>query len=1502
MVDFSVDLREFENDAVTLDKSVELRSSIPADNADHSQDPDDLSFFNRDGSTNENFNQYLSSETAEREGVVSPEADGLVKEFGQGAKQGFVRAARGFSKTLGNERAVENLDYWLQNNNQLNKPITNGYFDPNNVGYVSGSAFADSSVSILTGAALGAIAATTGGAALLPALGIFSATFARSFGETREQILAENASMDGSEALGLAILETSITSAIEVGFGIEAIAAKSLAKGFAIQSLKRAGSKELLSRLGSSAWRFGKGLKGWTVSAAGEGTEEVAQRLTHEMIRNISSGEHYSDLDVYIDDFMNGTIGGAFLGTITGIQEIRNRSALNNLQRQLTQKAVESVHTVQSGEQSFFDKASFEKTEGAFAVFSESLVNSGRFNEETAVAITQVIRTASYNLALETGATPESFIESFNVVFADEDLSESDINTLRSLKNDQQKTFEFLDRKLNIKAKMQEKLDVNDTKELKDINDLKEIEASTLSIEDKQELKTAFDAALQRHIADIDQRIADASDDIQATVERTQARTGLEDLEEGDNQVTLSSAEQKPITRASIENKEEGEKQGQRLSEKGTSLAGIDRILTSIREASKRKDTAAAANKIRNAPQNQANINDPFISLLLNELESLDKNSDVGLKKSVAVAQRAEDAQKIIFESRNRLTTEQADSDLSLEEAEFERGKTTLSDSAEAELANLQRERASGVTELEIRLSDAQKTDLWASPIELSDGSLARFDIRTGKTTVISPKVILTGEREGDLRTTVISPEVILTGEREGDLRTSVELQQEQLAGEAVKQEQRTVTEADESTIITAADERRQAQIAKAQEHARNIKLEVAKQRKTEAEYKLDRVSVPTEQQILDEESKAQREKAGVNFDEIAPDFSATQRQKTIAKRMEIARKAKARIGNERKDADKDKREQQEAQAERALRDAIIRRETGDDTVVLFQEDGNLDVEVATQGIINNVNRYIAERRDSLDDTTLRSLENDAFAIRQMMGQANLSMIWDNVYDLRSRLARFGMLEAFQGLLDATRQPSLFAPGIKGQYLSVYNTAVFYSKADAGTIIHEWMHHITTQGLMSDASKRILKFHFNNGESMWSTEGLEKTANSVIEFLRDNVIDPSAPLEVTTAFDELKKIFAKNYANVNIISDAEGVEINEGARKFFDKVFSGIDLTDELSTVYGDALTDSMELGASGNAQALFQDETGNIPNRGQLNRQLHSAFKSHETLRQAAFKLYGKGTTLEEFSLKDLTTQQMYEMTQQLDFVVTETEQQKINITTFVLSTMGETSVKNLTDEQQILFESRVNDLERLANNEFDDEFNEQETLDELTTFMQAMPVVESTRAKAGKGPVVWQKFKANMRKISGSMNKYFMSPARIFYYLDGMDYNGPFSRTIGRTITAGNKKTQALNNADGTALVNLVKKNGGSFENMEKDVSLGSDERLFTTGEALSIHMMARNKAQKKALLESNLDVTQSVISSANKLVNDSSELQGTSEGNRSVLREEIQRCQSYIRDSQW
>jgi len=46
MVDFSVDLREFENDAVTLDKSVELRSSIPADNADHSQDPDDLSFFN----------------------------------------------------------------------------------------------------------------------------------------------------------------------------------------------------------------------------------------------------------------------------------------------------------------------------------------------------------------------------------------------------------------------------------------------------------------------------------------------------------------------------------------------------------------------------------------------------------------------------------------------------------------------------------------------------------------------------------------------------------------------------------------------------------------------------------------------------------------------------------------------------------------------------------------------------------------------------------------------------------------------------------------------------------------------------------------------------------------------------------------------------------------------------------------------------------------------------------------------------------------------------------------------------------------------------------------------------------------------------------------------------------------------------------------------------------------------------------------------------------------
>jgi len=459
-------------------------------------------FLDPSGNPTSEYSRFVTSDTGEQFGLVPPKDDGFFREFGQSFTAGLVRTRRGFAKTFGAENAVNSSEFWLANRPQLNMPSNVGIRDPGWWGHVSGSATADS-LPLLVGSALGGIAGPVAGSAAL-----FGGSFARTFGDIGDEIRADVGDKVSEEDIVAAqIFETFVSSLIETSLGVEALLGRQFARTATLGLLRRAGGMQLMRNIARrGTWRLAKGVSGFALSAVGEGTEEVLQRLTHDVVTDVLADKKFSTFDEFANDFLAGTAGGFFLTSATGVLSLANDSIMRKLKKPedlSLPEAEQKIHSFWRDGRLEFDEESRQLTDGRFAALAQIYRSAGKFTEQDIESLVTTQRTQAYIIAAEKGIRPEQMIDTLQIAFAPENLTEHDMQVLRGLKGNSEASLAYLNRRFKINQHIQTTLTGIDTSRLLERNDGREQTESRLSEEERTELneKVARAITVQEEIA-----------------------------------------------------------------------------------------------------------------------------------------------------------------------------------------------------------------------------------------------------------------------------------------------------------------------------------------------------------------------------------------------------------------------------------------------------------------------------------------------------------------------------------------------------------------------------------------------------------------------------------------------------------------------------------------------------------------------------------------------------------------------------------------------------------------------------------------------------------------------------------------------------------------------------------------------------------------------------------------------------------------------------------------
>lgn len=134
---------------------------------------------------------------------------------------------------------------------------------------------------------------------------------------------------------------------------------------------------------------------------------------------------------------------------------------------------------------------------------------------------------------------------------------------------------------------------------------------------------------------------------------------------------------------------------------------------------------------------------------------------------------------------------------------------------------------------------------------------------------------------------------------------------------------------------------------------------------------------------------------------------------------------------------------------------------------------------------------------------------------------------------------------------------------LKGLYLPDYLLTIYFTGADASTIVEEWFHHITTNQLLPSEFERILTEAYGNDDEkkdgyIQTNATHEKVAQNLLNYIRNGIVNQA---EVVSSFNWLRDALSQTEDNIK--------ETTVGAD--FKKLFTPV----EDTSIYGENIQES---------------------------------------------------------------------------------------------------------------------------------------------------------------------------------------------------------------------------------------------------------------------------------------------------------------------------------------
>jgi len=233
---------------------------------------------------------------------------------------------------------------------------------------------------------------------------------------------------------------------------------------------------------------------------------------------------------------------------------------------------------------------------------------------------------------------------------------------------------------------------------------------------------------------------------------------------------------------------------------------------------------------------------------------------------------------------------------------------------------------------------------------------------------------------------------------------------------------------------------------------------------------------------------------------------------------------------------------------------------------------------VVTGGRIVNVTdaelgTLLPEHRTLIDTANtaiaMSQKRNQAFGLKLM---AEFDRIDKRAEQLRASRESMRITRAMQQVPDvmeqqADLQAEKAKAGAKLPDRALYSKqeklAIFFSTADAGSVLHEWMHHVMAEKLMPSSTMMAFKRAYGEDEQgknfdqlkrenpdlsdtdimarlKWTTPAEENMANTWIAYIRDNKPPEGADDTLMQAWEQLRRQFKRSYSTLKEMRFAAG--------------------------------------------------------------------------------------------------------------------------------------------------------------------------------------------------------------------------------------------------------------------------------------------------------------------------------------------------------------------------
>lgn len=1112
------------------------------------------------------YDSFASSAPGVRMGLSKQSDQGFVENMKNAWTRGWKESNRAFALTVGNDQAVKANDFFLQSRPDLERPYDAGVKDPGWWGSLAGQ-LPTYSLPIMGAVVAGTVA---GGPVLGAGLGI-STTFARLLGDNYDQMMKEtHGEVDPMEVWGAAATTSLVQAVIETGLGAEAGAGRLVGRQLLTKILGNEGSKSMLRAIGRGGMlSYGKGVTGYLVNSAKEGMEEFFQKLTYDTAVNSMTGKGFSPFSEYMDETLYGFAGGLMMNIPLGLAAMKARSP-ESIFEPLTEEKINQVHR-RDPQNNIMANEAFRQLETMYTA-------SGRFTPEDVTELINTQKTMAYNLAYQSGKSPRIYVAALSHYFAPEALTAEDVAALKERVKDPKAQYEYL--KTRFPGMEDSITTIIDQETAEDIKKFADEQERKLGINEQDEsnlndrAKVAGKEA-EKAVAAVAKREEDAKKKADAEVATAKAAK-VQKISLKEAKARIQNIVDKIISGATDYTEQELQDQKnysseiEAMPEEAKAASGGESTaerVTPEQLGAKPKDVVTPAKDIA-TPAEARDAADVADAAKATESKLAESEARIA-EKATAENITVEVAKAKIKNLADRIASNRTD----FNGQELIDLKNYLPE-VEAAIKSMFEATATGAS----AAFAATMGDNYNQMMKDSGGKADPMKAWIASASAAMTQALSEAESGNainlDENTTVVKMDL------PADMVASLYARPRKIADNKVMLCDRRGN----VIVIDYAGLNRYAVNPELIEDVRDELEQKAKEAGKIEAFPGSDILTPGEQEAAAKGELAVNNKAELD--------KAVQQYRLISRQTEVARNDRPLVaegvqkkysGSKDPISSKERARLMDEWKNRMLvgkEEAAVRREFASSVTETKVERKAFVRNEWGMAEVKRLNRFrmMSERRQSRFISRLRNAGKIDFYKKEMSHIQSEDFI--RRFDARqARQAPFSVRPEVMAKMDA-------GP-IAAQYYPEHNLCVYYTGADVGDVLHEWMHHLTMNGLLPTRINNSLKAYF--GDWQQDEAALEDVANALIVYIRDKELPEGVDPSLTKSFKFLSGVFAHTWSNVkrrvlvegNVEKD-EGFKLSDEMTVVFDSFF-GLANPSVLESIVGENLDMQMELGPRGN-------------------------------------------------------------------------------------------------------------------------------------------------------------------------------------------------------------------------------------------------------------------------------------------------------------------------------